>query len=441
MTESRPLQHRQRRAVRDSRVSGLTLIEISLIVGMLGLSAIYATEHYISDLKLQRQDSQVVGAINDALGILEASRVYWYSGTTAIAKWPHTSTTTGGTTTYTVAIGQLWDTNNQFLAEEPPTRFPVECSGAACTGYALIGWDTSISTTSAGTVDDELQLSFQVPDERRAKAVAAQLPSGIYECSTGATCADTDPHTVTARIDHEKYSFSPGVCSPPPSGSFMRLCGEDRDVEFNSGVGQMYKIRRITRRSQELASGLSATCEANFRLKGAGVAMDTDELSIAACGDSPTSPSAVLRMETDGTEPSMEGTFRDGSGNMHVLTYGMEDPTGGTGVSNVARVPYIEFAAYQGVGASPAIEALFKLQARNSFSGTTSSWTYPAGWDIHLMDAGSSNCHRPVQQRLCRFRQPILQGKAQYGTAALVKYDALCSEDGDTPAALIPSGC
>ena len=389
-------------------------------------------------MKLQSHDSQIVGAINDAQGILEASRVYWYSDDSSnntIAKWPHTSTTSGGTITYTVAISALWNTNNQFLPEEPPTRFSTDCNGAACSGYTLTGWDTSADYASTTTVDDELELSFEVPGKEKAHMIAAQLPFGTYECSTGTTCTDTAPHTVKAYVAH-KNAYSP-TCVPPPTGGYMRLCGENRHVTFNNQEA-IYNVSRIAGKAQDPTTGLSATCESHARLSGSGIAMTKNEFSMAACGDTTTSPSAALRMENDG-DPSMVGTFRDGNGNKHVFTYDTEDPTGGVGGHITQRVPKITFAAYQGAGASPSIEALFEMKARTQYAegGTT----YPAGWDIYLMDSSStSTCHRPVQQRLCRFRQPIAQGEYQYeNSTTTFNYDGLCLSPSTTTH--VPPGC
>lgn len=447
MSADGPLQHQRRHAARGGRASGLTLIEISLVIGLLGLSALYVTEHYVADLKLQRQDAQVVGAINDALGILEASRIYWHSDepstTTVIAKWPHTSTTSGGSTTYTVAISELWNASNQFLAEEPPTRFPVECNNGPCNGYTLTGWDTSADTTSTTTADDELQLYFQVPTEREAQAVSAQLPAGSYECSTSG-CRSGDPHKVTARIDRERFSFATGKCVTPKPGRFMRLCGENEEHEFTSSKS-LYGLRRIAGDAQDPGASRQVTCEAGLRLRGAGVGMEDGEFRAAACGNSPTSPSAVLSMTDDGPQceppstdtdprPVMQGTFRDGDGNTHEFTY-----TTACSSSAALRTPYLRFDAYK---TASSADARLELKAHNSFTGSTNSKTYPAGWDIHLMDSSTTAyCHRPVQQRLCRFRQPIFQGRSQYmSNTSAVEYDALCFPEGENTALESP-GC
>ena len=131
------------------RLAGLTLIEISLLIALLSLSALYLVEHYAADAELQSMDDRLVGTVTDVWGLVDATRA-WYAANSRA--WPNI-TDTSSSTGKRISLTRLQA--DHYLRDLPGNRYNTECGGGTCPGqcadYSVTGWDASASSTTSTT--------------------------------------------------------------------------------------------------------------------------------------------------------------------------------------------------------------------------------------------------------------------------------------------------
>jgi len=222
------------------RAKGYTLVEVGLVIGLMGLLAVAVADHYLSQIKFERSDQRVEGAVSDVRSIIDAAILWRESHLPSL--WPNEANA--------IDAGPLVD--DGFLPFLPPNRYRYfECeSGGGCSNYDLTGWDRGVvGGPPPGYTEDPLEaedlvVQFNVWGLGEAKLVASQLPFGrVLDQEAG-------------QLGSEAYTVETRVLSNALGGESVMLHRESRPVVFSAMVdgstdelwprGDLRHVARIT---------------------------------------------------------------------------------------------------------------------------------------------------------------------------------------------------
>ena len=226
-----------------SRAAGYTLIEVGLVIGLMGILAVAVADHYLSQLRFERSDSRVEGAVSDVRSIIDAAILWRESQLPSL--WPNEAD----------AIDAQPLVDDGFLPFLPPNRYRLtECgTPSGCVEYDLTGWDRGMEGgPPAGYTDDPLEaedlvVQFNVWGLGEAKLIASQLPFGrVLDQEAG-------------QLGSEAYTVEARVLSNALGGEYVLLNRESRPVVFAGTVetdsagddrllpeGDLQQVGRIT---------------------------------------------------------------------------------------------------------------------------------------------------------------------------------------------------
>ncbi|MYF10483.1 MAG: type II secretion system protein [Gammaproteobacteria bacterium] len=222
------------------RMAGYTLVEVGLVIGLMGILAVAVADHYLSQLRFERSDRRVEGAVSDVRSVVDAAILWRESHRPSL--WPHEANT--------IDAQPLVD--DGFLPFLPPNRYRYfQCGNPiGCTDYELTGWDRSMAGgPPPGYTDDPLEaedlvVQFNVWGLGEAKLIASQLPFGRV--------LDQTPNQVGS----EGYTIETRILGDALGGEYVLLNRESRPVVFAAEVdpitnelhpeGDLQQVARIT---------------------------------------------------------------------------------------------------------------------------------------------------------------------------------------------------
>ncbi|MXY15332.1 MAG: type II secretion system protein [Proteobacteria bacterium] len=331
------------------KFKGFTLIELSAVIGLLGLFILFAANFYTAQFRIESDDRRIEGVTRDVWGVIDAVRA-WEARNPG--GWP-------------TSLEQL--VTEGYLRTVPATRYPDRCYGIDCAGYTVIGWDRSrAAATSNPTSADDLLIQFNVPGPiRYAQNIASRIPLGYVEA------AGPDQYRVEARLIRGGLTVG--------GNDFVRLLNEDRTVVFDDG--HLQGVSRITRQEQSTTS---------TRIDGAGIHLDTDELYVGvfnAGAQEPVNTAAYLSLQKSATETNTWASLLlwDANRSTHAMRFGLSAD------GDNKPDPYLSLLASNG--------SSLRMEFNKAASG--SGVFHPAYWDIYLANKGSHPNHQSVQTRLC----------------------------------------
>ena len=246
-TQAAPNSGRRVRRLRPARprlsgvrMAGYTLVEVGLVIGLMGLLAVAVANHYLSQLRFERSDHRVEGAVTDVRSVIDAAILWRDSHLPSL--WPHEAN----------AIDARPLVDDGFLPFLPPNRYRnFSCvSPQGCTDYELTGWDRGMTGgPPPGYTDDPLEaedlvVQFDVWGLGEAKLIASQLPLGRILDQTPAQVG-TEGYTIETRIQGDAVG-----------GEYVLVNNESRPVVFGAEVdpvtdelrpeGNLQQVARIT---------------------------------------------------------------------------------------------------------------------------------------------------------------------------------------------------
>ena len=388
--------------IRDSqkRVAnrGLTLIELSLVVGLFGLIILFVTDFFSTGVLLRMDSAEEQGrvAVRDAQRILEAARLH-HDRTN---EWPKNE------------AGEIHiDGLAGYFPGGVPTTVYSGCSAepdAPCTPYTLIGWDrggededllrarfSGAETLNPGEAED-LLLQFGFPEENttqgttRARVIADQLPLGYV----GQNTEKVRELIIEARL-FELQAHGP-----------LRLREDDRIVTFQNG--DLRGVSQLTYEVEDLATPGVVTGPA-ISLMPIGDRADPDTHSGALdsinAGELPegevfigtnevtATPSSYLRMQRqDGSNTTAVFGLKPDGQYSHHLVFGTSDAGGGRSVPSLQLKPFVDAQ-----GSETALTTPLTMRLHQKSTALDDAY-----WDIELSDVAG---HKSLQSRLCQLER------------------------------------
>ena len=190
-------------ACRRAPPAGFTLVELGLVIGLLGLIALFAGSYLVNMAGLGYDNLRVEGTVRDACIIIAAATDWknadtnaYGSGVSAPAHlWPHDGTAGAG------ASGSPGDISIEELLSHPtsslttgillqtlPEKRYQRCGNATCGDYALTGRERSTGAETADAEDaEDLILKLYLNDEWQAEHIASRLPVTVVNENTPST--------------------------------------------------------------------------------------------------------------------------------------------------------------------------------------------------------------------------------------------------------------
>ena len=361
--------------LRRSKVSGLTLVETALIVALFGVLAIHLAESHLTEWRVWEQNQKIAGAVSDVWGIIDSARA-WAGENGEV--WPNDQMATDPR----IVIDQLLD--DGYLRAFPESQY-AECGycgeyrqagprPACC--YSITGWNlTASSETTDPETADALVIKFSAWGQYAADSIASQIPSGDAAQVSG------DEFRITALVPMRS-----GVrCIKSPVSRYVRLCGEDRTVDFAEG-----DLQGVV----DIAGNMPSEDDPDIT----GIELGASELSAGVIsGDGVARSLLLLRKDAD-TQTNTLAALGIASDlqRHHLMKFGV--------IASCVS-PYLTLSPLktQEDFNTIAMESGFLFYETKDGP----SLFHPPLWEIFLAKRSASVLHRGVHARLCALERAI----------------------------------
>ena len=164
-----------------------------MVIGLLGLIALYAGEYLINMAGLNYDGFRVEGTVRDACVIIAAAtdwknadtNQYGATYTAPAHFWQHDGTPGATGSPGDIDIDELLDHPTSASAAILQTLPAKRYHCANCDKYELTGWDRGTGSEDDDVENaDDLILKLYVDDERQAEQIARRLPLVVVNANT-----------------------------------------------------------------------------------------------------------------------------------------------------------------------------------------------------------------------------------------------------------------
>ena len=313
---SRTLPGRVRR-----RHSGVTLIEMSFLIAMVGVFILVIAERQL--MEVREQSVGLTETLHDILGVSDALRLWERDNRNQVDKWPENlSALVSGKIERTEGDKSVTVMTGGFLRELPTSRFPPQTCNARNYNCEYRFWH-ALGNRETPSLGQAVTVQFVVESdtENAVLGLAQNIISAIPDASVVEM-----PGQNTWRLI--RFDVAPELICEDPAGADSDLyafrCGEHRDIQL--AKGNLQKARRFALRRYQNSgrdgnfglqpanqcgrlTGITRNTRDSTPLSGPGITMPVSEASGGyrmLIGTAGTSREQYLELIRD-REPSAGG--------------------------------------------------------------------------------------------------------------------------------------